>query len=96
MNIFEKIKESIRKEDNLIILADNMACLNDLVDSIASVDGSGIDYDCYKNEDIDYMVEIKIPARKVSVLKDKVRMKGYDLRTETRVGIFKRMVKIES
>ena len=42
------------------------------------------------------MVEIKIPAKKVSVLKDKMRLKGYDLRTETRLGIFKRMVKIES
>ena len=96
MSILGKIKENVVKDDNLIILADDIGYLNDLIDSIASASESDIDYDCYKNDEIDYMVEIKIPAKKVSVLKDKMRLKGYDLRAETRLGIFKRMVKIES
>ena len=88
-----KIRDFFDLSVGLIILMDDIEQLSVLSDVILSIGRERCSYEVYKNEITTYMAELRLPYNRYLSMMQELRRRGWNLKPETKVDIFNRMVK---
>ena len=79
-----------------VILVDSIEDMMVLTNVITDIGRKRLSYKIYKDEITAYMVEIQMPYNRYLAMMKLLIKKGYNLRSESKVNIFQRLIKTES
>ena len=89
-----KIRDFMDTQVCIVILMDDIEQLCVLAEVIVSVDKERLSYEVYKDDITAYMMELRMPYNRYLAMMRGLQKRGYNLKSETKVGIFNRMIKI--
>lgn len=93
MNLFDKFKDFTDTKVAMVILMDNFDQLGVLADVLVSIGTDRCSYEVYENEITAYMMEIRLPYNRYLAMMKGLHAAGWNLKQETKVDIFNRMIK---
>lgn len=92
--MLNKIKDFMDTQVSMVVLMDNFEELSVLTDVIVSIGKERLSYELYKDDITDYMMEIRMPYNRYIKMMRGLQSRGYNLKPETKVDIFNRMIKM--
>lgn len=93
MSILEKIRDFNDNKVCLVILVDDIVGLDILTEVIVSIGRERCTYELYKDDITAYMVEIRMPYNRYLAMMRGLQKRGWNLKMESKVGIFNRLYK---
>lgn len=78
---------------SMVILMDDIEQLTVMSEVIVSIGRNRCTYELYKDDITAYMMELRLPHNRYLAMMKGLQKRGWNLKTETKVGIFNRMVK---
>lgn len=91
--MLNKVKDYFDTSVSMVILMDNEEQLLALSETIVSIGRERCIYELYKDNITAYMMELRLPYNRYLAMMKELRKKGWNLKPETKVDIFNRMVK---
>lgn len=88
-----KIKDRLDTSVTMVILMDDIEQLSVLTDVIVSIGKERCSYEIYKDEITAYMMELRMPYNRYLAMLKGLQAMGWNLKSETKVDIFNRMIK---
>lgn len=77
----------------MVILMDDIEQFSILADVIVSIGRKRCTYEVYKDEISAYMMELRMPYNRYIAMMEELQKRGWNLKAETKVDIFNRLVK---
>ena len=77
----------------MVILIDNIEGLSVLAETIVSIGKERCTYEIYKDDITYYMMELRMPYNRYFAMMKGLQQRGWNLKEETKVGIFNRLYK---
>lgn len=93
MSILKKIRDFNDTKICLVILVDDIVGLGILTEVIAAIGRDRCIYELYKDDITAYMVEIQLPYNRYLAMMKGLQKRGWNLKMESKVGIFNRLYK---
>lgn len=93
MSILKKIRDFNDTKVCLVILVDDIVGLGILTEVIAAIGRERCTYELYKDDITAYMVEIRMPYNRYLAMMKGLQKRGWNLKMESKVGIFNRLYK---
>lgn len=94
MKLLSKIRDFYDTKVAMVILMDDLDQLGVLADVLVSIGTNRCSYEVYKNEITTYMMELRLPYNRYLAMMKGLHDAGWNLKPETTVDIFNRMVKM--
>ena len=92
--LLNKIRDFMDTNVCMVILMDNLEQLSVLADVIVSIGRNRCNYEVYKDDITAYMMELRLPYNRYLAMMKELQSRGWNLKMETKVDIFNRMVKM--
>lgn len=93
MSILKKIRDFYDTKVCLVILVDDIVGLRILAEVITAIGCDRCVYELYKDDITAYMVEIRMPYNRYLAMMKGLQKRGWNLKMESKVGIFNRLYK---
>lgn len=91
--LLTKAKDFFDTSASMVILMDDIEQLSILTEVIVSIGRGRCTYEVYKDEITAYMMELRLPYNRYLAMIRGLQERGWNLKAETKVDIFNRMVK---
>lgn len=91
--MLSKVKDFFDTSVSMVILMDNVEQLLALSETIVSIGRERCTYELYKDDITAYMMELRLPYNRYLAMMKGLRKRGWNLKPETKVYVFNRMVK---
>lgn len=91
--MINKMRDFLDTSVCMVILMDNIEELHVLANVLISIDLNRIEYEVYKDTITAYMMELRMPYNRYLAMMQGLRKNGWNLKPETKVDIFNRMIK---
>lgn len=91
--LVEKIVDFMDVDVCMVILMDTLEEFSVMAETIVSIGRKRCHYEVYKNEMALYMMELRLPHNRYMAMMKELRSHGWNLKPETKVDIFNRMVR---
>lgn len=95
MKLLNKIRDFNDTKVAMVILMDDIEQLGVLADVLVSIGMDRCSYEVYKDEITAYMMELRLPYNRFLAMLKGLRTAGWNLKPETKVDIFNRMIKLD-
>ena len=89
-----KIRDFMDTQVCIVVLMDDIEQLCVLGEVIVSIGKERLSYEVYKDDITAYMMELRMPYNRYLAMMRGLQKRGYNLKSETKVDIFNRMIKI--
>lgn len=93
MSVLEKIRDFNDTKVCMVILVDDIVGLCILTEVITAIGRDRCTYELYKDDITAYMMEIRIPYNRYLAMMKGLQKRGWNLKMESKVGIFNRLYK---
>lgn len=93
MSILEKIRDFNDTKVCIVILVDDIVGFCILTEVITAIGRDRCVYELYKDDITAYMMEIRMPYNRYLAMMKGLQKRGWNLKMESKVGIFNRLYK---
>lgn len=94
--LLNKVRDFMDTSVGMVILMDNVEQLAVMSEVIVSIGRKRCTYELYKDDITAYMMELRLPYNRYLAMMKGLQKRGWNLKMETKVDIFNRMIKWES
>lgn len=91
--MLKKLRDRFDTKVSEIILVDDAKKLEVLKFVFKAIDEKRIKYCIYKDTDLVWMVEYKMPYNRYLAMMQELHKQGLNLQTETAIGLFSKLIK---
>lgn len=94
--LLNKIRDFMDTSVSMVILMEDIEQLTVMSEVVVSIGRKRCTYELYKDNITAYMMELRLPYNRYLAMMKGLQKRGWNLKMETKVGIFNRMIKWES